>query len=98
MGITVKNDPNQQLPRISYVDIMAQSAAMSVDATGLRCPLPLLRAKQALRDLASGDRLRLIATDSGSVRDFQAFADISGHTLEGFCEAGGSYIYLLRKK
>lgn len=92
------NDPHQQLPHIPYEELMARRVATAIDATGLRCPLPLLRAKQALRDLASGESLRLTATDAGSVRDFYAFAEISGHILEGFCEQDGCYLYVLRKK
>jgi tRNA 2-thiouridine synthesizing protein A len=94
----LNNDPNSELPRISLEQMMESAVAAVVDASGLRCPLPLLRAKQALRDLASGDVLRVSATDGGSVRDFNSFAAISGHALEGFCEKDGTYIYLLRKK
>lgn len=71
--------------------------AQEVDARGLRCPLPLLRAKQALRDLSSGEALRVRATDSGSVRDFQSFADLSGHQLLDSGEVDGVYIYILLK-
>lgn len=95
---TVTNDPNAQLPRMTREEIVSRAVNVEVDACDLRCPLPLLRAKQALRDLASGGVLRVSATDSGSVRDFHSFASISGHTLEGFCEQGGVYTYLLRKK
>lgn len=76
----------------------AQGAiAREVDARQLRCPLPLLRAKQALRELAPGQRLRVLSTDAGSVRDFQAFADISGHTLAESVERDGAYIFTLVK-
>lgn len=92
------NDPNQQLPRIAYEEITTHVVTTDVDVSGLRCPLPLLRAKQALRELASGELLRVRATDAGSVRDFYAFTEISGHALEGFCEQDGCYLYLLRKK
>lgn len=92
------NDSDQQLPRVPYESIMACTVTTEVDASGLRCPLPLLRAKQALRDLVSGELLRLTATDAGSVRDFYAFAEISGHALESFCEKDGCYFYVLRKK
>lgn len=68
-----------------------------VDASGLRCPLPLLKAKQALRDLAPGELLRVLATDAGSVRDFHAFAQISGHELVGFSERDTIFCYLLKK-
>lgn len=77
---------------------MGAVVAAVIDASGLRCPLPLLHAKQGLRNLTSGELLRVCATDSGSVRDFFSFAEISGHRLEAFCEADGVYIYLLRKK
>lgn len=69
----------------------------ALDASGLRCPLPLLKAKQALRDLAVGEVLRVLATDAGSVRDFQAFAQISGHELIGFAERDATFCYLLKK-
>jgi len=68
-----------------------------LDACGLACPLPLLKAKQRLRDLASGELLRVLATDQGSVRDFKAFADLSGHTLIEQKKTQGVYIHLLQK-
>lgn len=52
-----------------------------LDARGLNCPLPILRAKKALNDLASGQVLRIVATDPGSVKDFQAFAKQTGNDL-----------------
>ena len=78
-------------------DCFTQSVNQEVDASGLRCPLPLLKAKQALRDLAPGELLRVLATDAGSVRDFQAFARISGHELVCFAERDSMYCYLLKK-
>jgi tRNA 2-thiouridine synthesizing protein A len=71
--------------------------AMQVDARGLNCPLPLLRAKQALHRIESGECLCVLATDSGSVRDFHAFAKLSGHILVEFQQSDGEYRYLLRK-
>jgi len=68
-----------------------------LDATGLRCPLPLLKAKQALSKLKSGQCLKVLATDSGSVRDFQAFADLSDHTLLLSETHEQQYIYVLQK-
>jgi len=70
---------------------------LEVDAQGLRCPLPLLKAKQALRDLAPGEAVRILATDSGSVRDFQTFANLAGHGLEREESPDGLYIYILVK-
>ena len=52
-----------------------------LDARGLTCPLPILKAKKALSDMHSGEVLKVLATDPGSVRDFQAFARQTGHTL-----------------
>ena len=68
-----------------------------VDARDLDCPLPLLRAKQALNKVVSGDVIKVMATDSGSVRDFQAYARQSGHQLIEFRESNQCYYYWLRK-
>lgn len=70
---------------------------MAIDARGLRCPLPLLRAKQALRSLPAGALLFIKADDSASVKDFHAYAKISGHKLENFTEKDGEFEYWLRK-
>lgn len=69
-----------------------------LDASGLQCPMPLLKAKRALNTLAAGERLRVIATDPGSVRDFEVFAAQSGHKLLESREEDGRYYYLLEKK
>lgn len=71
---------------------------MHLDATGLDCPLPLLKAKQQLNKLAAGDTLRVVATDPGSVRDFRVFCEHSGHLLLESSEADGVYSYLLKKQ
>lgn len=71
---------------------------VTVDATGLTCPMPLLKAKKALNGMRSGQRLRLLATDPGSVRDFEVFSAQSGHQLLESSQEGGSYCYLLEKK
>ncbi|MBN7795134.1 sulfurtransferase TusA family protein [Parahaliea mediterranea] len=76
---------------------MTEPAVQEVDATGLQCPMPLLMAKRALNGLASGEQLRVIATDRGSVRDFQVFAEQSGHRLLASGEQDGVYIHLLQK-
>lgn len=76
-----------------------QPVTAEVDARGLVCPLPLLRARQALRPLVAGDLLRVWATDSGSLKDFVAFAQLTGQVLlEGFDLRDGAYCYLLRKQ
>ncbi len=69
----------------------------NLDACGLTCPLPLLKAKQALNKLNSGQVLAVVCTDPGSVRDFQVFSDQSGHELLSSREADGKYFYELRK-
>lgn len=69
-----------------------------LDASGLSCPLPLLKAKQALNKMDSGQVLKVIATDAGSVRDFNAFTDIAGHQMLSADESGEQYLYLIRKK
>ncbi len=70
----------------------------TLDASGLNCPLPLLKAKQALNKLAAGKILQVIATDAGSVRDFKAFTDQSGDELLKSSEADGCYVYVIRKR
>ncbi|RTE65673.1 sulfurtransferase TusA family protein [Amphritea opalescens] len=68
-----------------------------LDTCGLNCPLPLLKAKQALHKLASGKILKVVATDAGSQRDFKAFVDQSDHQmLESFSE-GGRYTYFIQR-
>ncbi|MDH0747625.1 sulfurtransferase TusA family protein [Pseudomonas sp. GD03842] len=68
-----------------------------VDATGLNCPLPLLKAKMELNRLASGGVLKVTATDAGSQRDFRTFAKLSGHALLHEEVDNGIYRYWLRK-
>ena len=73
-------------------------AKKEVDARGLNCPLPILKAKKALAELESGAVLRIIATDPGSVRDFQAFARQTGNELVEQITVGSDYIHLLRRR
>lgn len=68
------------------------------DASGMSCPLPILKTKKALTDMASGQVLKLVATDSGSIKDMQAFADQTGNTLLSTEEANGSYTFYMKKK
>ena len=69
-----------------------------LDARGLSCPLPILRTKKALNEMSAGQTLHVVATDPGSVRDFQAFARQTGHALLSSTAAGGEFRFLLRKK
>lgn len=70
---------------------------VELDARGLRCPMPLLKTKQTMRDMAPAQLLRVLATDAGSVRDFRAYANLSGVELVNFEYRAGIYCYLLKK-
>ncbi len=69
-----------------------------LDVKGLNCPMPLLKAKKTLNEMQAGERLRVYATDPGSVRDFEVFARQSGNELLDSGEEDGTYSYLLKKK
>lgn len=69
-----------------------------VDARGLNCPLPILRAKKALAGMASGQVLKVVATDTGSMRDFQAFAKQTGNELLEQRSEGEEFVHLLRRR
>ena len=69
-----------------------------LDARGLNCPLPILKAKKALAEMASGEVLRVVATDSGSVRDFQAFARQTGNQLLEQSENDQEFTFYMRRK
>ena len=69
----------------------------TLDASGLTCPLPLLKAKQALNKLDAGKVLQVICTDPGSVRDFEVFAKQSGNELLDQVEEGGTFTHWLKK-
>lgn len=74
------------------------NADKELDARGLNCPLPILKAKKALADMTSGQILRVIATDAGSTRDFQAFAKQTGNELVAQETVGSDYITLLKRR
>jgi tRNA 2-thiouridine synthesizing protein A len=69
-----------------------------LDARGLNCPLPILRAKKALTDMQSGQVLRVVSTDLGSVKDFQAFCKQTGNELLSHAEASNEYTFFMRRK
>ncbi|WP_313302841.1 sulfurtransferase TusA family protein [Diaphorobacter sp.] len=69
-----------------------------IDARGLNCPLPILRAKKALAELASGQMLKVVSTDTGSMRDFQAFAKQTGNELVEQQAVGDEFIHVLRRR
>jgi tRNA 2-thiouridine synthesizing protein A len=69
-----------------------------IDTRGLNCPLPILKAKKALADMESGELLKVLATDSGSLRDFQAFAKQTGNELVEQQTVGEEFIHVLRRR
>ena len=69
-----------------------------VDARGMKCPLPILKAKKALNDMQTGEILRVMATDPGSVRDFNAFARQTGNELLSHAEEDAEFTFFLRRK
>jgi tRNA 2-thiouridine synthesizing protein A len=69
-----------------------------LDARGLNCPLPILRTKKALSDLQSGQVLKVLATDPGSVKDFQTFARQTGHALLSHDEVNREFTFFMKKK
>ncbi|MBO1016734.1 sulfurtransferase TusA family protein [Achromobacter sp. SD115] len=76
----------------------APSFEHEVDASGLTCPLPILRAKKALAQMASGEVLRVITTDRNAIRDFQAFARQTGNVLVAQQEVDGRGVHFLRRR
>lgn len=69
-----------------------------LDARGLNCPLPILRTKKALTDMVSGQVLKIMATDPGSVKDFQAFSKQTGNSLLSSERANAQFIFFMKKK
>jgi tRNA 2-thiouridine synthesizing protein A len=69
-----------------------------IDTRGLNCPLPILKAKKALTDMKSGQLLKVVSTDGGSLRDFQAFAKQTGNELVEQQTVGDEYVHVLRRR
>jgi len=69
-----------------------------IDTRGLNCPLPILRAKKALTDMKAGQVLKIVATDPGSVRDFQAFSRQTGNELLSHGEANKEFTFFLKHR
>jgi tRNA 2-thiouridine synthesizing protein A len=72
-------------------------ANLLLDAKGLNCPLPILKAKKALKDVPIGGTLEVLATDPGSVADFQAFCRTTGNELIESTQANGTYRFLIKR-
>jgi TusA-related sulfurtransferase len=73
-------------------------ADKELDTRGLNCPLPILKAKKALADMASGELLKVVSTDPGSLRDFQAFSRQTGNELVEQQTLDGEFIHLMRRR
>ena len=69
-----------------------------LDARGLSCPLPILKTKKSLNELTSGQVLKIVATDPGSVKDFDAFANQTGHALLSSTVEDKNFIFFMKKK
>lgn len=69
----------------------------TLDTKGMNCPLPILKAKKALKELAGGENLQVLSTDPGSVKDFEAFCRSTGNQLLESTEDAGVYTYLIKK-
>ncbi len=69
-----------------------------LDARGLNCPLPILRAKKAINGMASGEVIRIIATDPGSVKDMEAFCSQTGNSLVSSASDGDGFVFLIEKR
>lgn len=69
-----------------------------LDARGLNCPLPILRTKKALTDMGSGQVLKILATDPGAVKDFQAFSKQTGNTLLASANTEDVFVFFMKKK
>jgi tRNA 2-thiouridine synthesizing protein A len=74
------------------------NADKEIDTRGLNCPLPILKAKKALSEMASGETLRVVSTDPGSVRDFKAFARQTGNELLDQQTHGGEFVHVLKRR
>jgi tRNA 2-thiouridine synthesizing protein A len=72
-------------------------ADKTLDTKGQNCPIPILKAKKAISEVAIGGTLEVLATDPGAVADFQAFSRTTGHELVEQTEAGGVYRFLLKR-
>lgn len=81
------------IPTYDFMDFQKD-----LDARGVNCPLPILRTKKALADMTGGQVLRVVATDPGSVKDFQAFSKQTGNELLAFTQSNKEFTFYLRKR
>ena len=71
---------------------------LKVDASGLSCPLPILKASQGIKSVASGELVEVVATDPGSVKDFEAWSKSTGNAMVEQGAEGGKFRYVIRRK
>lgn len=86
------------LRQVESVSALTVVVDLEVDARQLACPLPLLKARQALRNVEMSERVRVLTTDAGSLKDFVSFAQLTGNVLEGFCIQDDYYCFVIRKQ
>jgi TusA-related sulfurtransferase len=84
--------------KITGCEGISMNVDRELDTRGLSCPLPILKAKKALSEMHSGQTVRVISTDAGSVRDFMAFAKQTGNELVEQSTEGADYIHVLRRR
>lgn len=77
---------------------MTSTHDKELDARGMNCPLPILRTRKMLNEMTSGQVLRIVATDPGSVKDMEAFAKQTGNPLMSHDQQGAEYVFYMRKK
>jgi tRNA 2-thiouridine synthesizing protein A len=90
--------PNAANPSHSQQGDTRMDFDKELDARGLSCPLPILKTKKALNDLVSGQVLKVVATDPGSIKDMEAFANQTGNPLLSSTEENKNYVFYLKKK
>ena len=89
--------PSQPSPLVVY-DVYVALMTARLDAQGLKCPLPVLRARKALRDVSPGETLTVEVTDTAAPADFRAFCEQAGHEIVSSDEADGVYTIVIRRK
>ncbi len=99
----MKNQPQGSgippaLAAVASPSALTCAVNIEVDARELACPLPLLKAKQGLRNLCTDELVRVLATDAGSLKDFVSFADLTGQVIEHFYAQAGCYWFVIRKQ
>jgi tRNA 2-thiouridine synthesizing protein A len=77
---------------------MTMAIAAELDTSGLNCPLPVLKAQKAIKELAAGEVLKVVATDPSSVKDFEAFCQSTGHELLDSEAEDGVFTFVIKKK